>query len=66
MTTQETLVPLVQPALQQTTHSKQKHFIEANTVDCTLADMRNEHIIPVFVKDNETLISHVEFIESAQ
>jgi hypothetical protein len=66
MTTQETLVPLVQPALQQTTSSKQKHFIEANTVDCTLTDMRNEHIIPVFVKDNETLISHVEFIESAQ
>ena len=28
--------------------------------------MRTEHIIPVFVKDNETLISPVEFIESVQ
>lgn len=41
-------------------------FIESNTLPSTLEEMRNEHIIPVFVKDNETLISHVEFIESAQ
>ncbi len=63
MTKQEELVPLVQPALQQTTPSKQKHFIQVNTINCTLAKMKNDHIIPVFVKDNETLISHVEFIE---
>ena len=65
METTESLLPSVMPV--STSQSpKRNHFIEANTVDCTLADMRNEHIIPVFVKDNETLISHVEFIVSAQ
>jgi len=38
-------------------------FIEANTVEATLPEIRNNHIIPVFVKDNEPLISHAEFIE---
>ena len=31
----------------------------------SLHEIRNKHIIPVFVKDNETLISHDEFIEAA-
>ena len=62
METTESLLPSVIPA-SISLSPKRNHFIEANTVDCTLADMRNEHIIPVFVKDNETLISHVEFIE---
>jgi hypothetical protein len=43
--------------------STAKPFIEANTIPCTLDDIRNNHIIPVFIKDNETLISQVEFIE---
>jgi hypothetical protein len=65
METTESLLPSVMPVSTSTTH-KMNHFIEANTIECTLSEMRNEHIIPVFVKDNETLISHVEFIESAQ
>ena len=41
-----------------------KSFIEANTIDISFNEIRNEHIIPVFVKDNEPLISHAEFIET--
>jgi hypothetical protein len=41
-------------------------FIEANTVQCSVEEIRNDHIIPVFVKDNETLVSHVDFIEAAE
>jgi hypothetical protein len=51
------------PEVQQ---AKKSSFIESNTVEATLEDMCNDHIIPVFVKDNETLVSHVEFIEAAQ
>lgn len=38
-------------------------FIQANTVECTLSEMKRDHIIPVFLKDNEPLISHAELIE---
>ena len=40
-------------------------FIEANTVASSLSDIKQNHIIPVFVKDNEPVISHAEFIETA-
>ncbi len=56
-------VPAIIPAEEQII-STSKQFIDANTIESTLEQMRTEHIIPVFVKDNETLISHVEFIES--
>ena len=39
-------------------------FIEANTIAMTAEEMKYRHIIPVFVKDNETTISHTEFIET--
>ncbi|MCA0380702.1 MAG: DUF3871 family protein [Bacteroidetes bacterium] len=45
--------------------STSRPFIEANTIQASLADIRKNHIIPVFVKDNQTLISHVEFIDTA-
>ena len=41
-----------------------KAFILANTIESSLKDMRSNHIIPVFTKDNETLISHTDFIET--
>ena len=41
-------------------------FIEANTISLDLEEIKTNHIIPVFVKDNETTISHVEFIETFQ
>ena len=38
-------------------------FIVANTVGSSLAALGQEHIIPVFAKDNEVAISHQEFIQ---
>jgi hypothetical protein len=43
-------------------HSKQ--FIEANTREATLQHLKNDCMIPVFSKDNELTISHVNFIET--
>jgi hypothetical protein len=39
-------------------------FINANTIPSTLEEIRDDHLIPVFVKDNETVISHHDFINS--
>ena len=43
--------------------STDKPFILANTVAVSLDEIRQNHIIPVFIKDNETVISHVDFID---
>jgi hypothetical protein len=43
-----------------------KSFIEANTLPMTFQEIRDEHIIPVFHRDNEPVISHVDFIETTQ
>ncbi len=40
-------------------------FITANTIESSLEQIRSRHIIPVFTKDNEPLISQTDFIESA-
>ncbi len=39
-------------------------FMAANTDLVTLEELKSDCIIPVFAKDNETTISHQEFIES--
>ena len=44
--------------------SSGKSFIEANTISSTLSEVKHQHIIPVFIKDNEPVISHCEFIET--
>ena len=44
--------------------STSKPFIEANTESFTLDEIRDKHIIPVFIKDNETVISHSDFIDT--
>ncbi len=44
--------------------SNGKPFIEANTIASTLTEVKHSHIIPVFIKDNEPVISHCEFIET--
>jgi hypothetical protein len=44
--------------------STAKPFIEANTFEYSLEEIRNKHIIPVFIKDNEPLISHADFVEA--
>jgi len=42
---------------------KYNSFIEGNTQAVTLEEIQRDHVIPVFVKDNEPAISHAEFIE---
>jgi hypothetical protein len=44
--------------------STDKPFILANTMVVILEEMKNQHIIPVYIKDNEVLISHTDFIEA--
>lgn len=43
-----------------------RNFIEANTVQVDLEHLQSECIIPVFAKDNESTISHYEFISSTK
>ncbi len=45
--------------------SSTKPFILANTIGSTLQEIRDQHIIPVFVKDNEPVISQADFITTA-
>jgi hypothetical protein len=40
------------------------NFIEANTKSVSLNHLRKDCTIPVFAKDNETTISHFEFIDA--
>lgn len=47
-------------------NNKANQFIEANTKSVTLEHLKNDTIIPVFVKSNETTISHPQFIEATQ
>ena len=44
--------------------NSKSNFIEANTTKVSLEHLRNDCVIPVFAKDNETTISHANFIES--
>ncbi|MFD2891708.1 DUF3871 family protein [Flavobacterium chuncheonense] len=46
--------------------SKTSSFIEANTLPVTLEHLKNDCIIPVFAKDNETTISHYQFINTVK
>lgn len=41
-------------------------FIVANTSPMNMFELEHEHIIPVFVKDNEPVISHQDFINCVQ
>lgn len=49
-----------------TNMSSSKSFIVANTLESSLYDIKANHIIPVWLKDNEPLISHADFIETTQ
>jgi hypothetical protein len=40
------------------------HFMAANTSTIMLEELQQKHTIPVFAKDNESTISHQEFIET--
>lgn len=47
------------------TRESEGNFIEANTEKVSLSHLKNDCIIPVFSKDNESTISHYQFIEKA-
>ncbi|RPE05804.1 DUF3871 family protein [Chitinophaga lutea] len=64
---------ILNPPSQQGTYidfeeaSTSKPFLQANTEEFTLSQIRKEHTIPCFTKCNEPLISHSDFIDlSAQ
>lgn len=46
--------------------SSELAFIQANTLPMSLFELEQKHIIPVFVKDNEPVISHHDFIGCVQ
>ena len=46
--------------------SSSDQFLQANTKPATLEHLKNDCIIPVFAKDNESTISHTQFIEVIQ
>ncbi len=46
--------------------STKTSFIEANTIKVSLEHLKNDCNIPVFAKDNETTISHFEFIKTVR
>jgi len=46
--------------------SNNNKFIEANTQEVTLSHLRQDCVIPVFAKDNETTIPHFEFISAVR
>ena len=50
--------------LESTTITDNNRFIEANTQQVSLAHLKQDCIIPVFAKDNESTIAHHEFIEA--
>ncbi len=67
MANHDYLVPIMveQPVRQEPVlQAESPAFITANTEVVSVEEIRQEHIIPVFVKDNEPLISHSEFIDA--
>lgn len=47
-------------------HSTDVPFIQANTVAVRQQELADTHLIPVYVKDNEPVISHQDFISCTQ
>ncbi|MEY8850025.1 DUF3871 family protein [Psychroserpens sp. XS_ASV72] len=48
------------------THNSSSNFIEANTQVVSLEHLKKDCIIPVFSKDNESTISHFQFINETR
>lgn len=46
--------------------SNNNKFIEANTQEVTLSHLKQDCVIPVFAKDNESTIPHFEFINAVR
>jgi hypothetical protein len=57
-------VDLFNDGIEERIISTDKPFIQANTIGSSLEEVKNGHTIPVFIKDNEPVISHADFIET--
>jgi hypothetical protein len=44
--------------------SKCAPFIEADTIESSLDEIQEKHLIPVYVHNNEPVISHADFIDA--
>lgn len=64
--TSEMIIPESQVITQIKNKIINNQFIDANTIEVTLEHLRNETITPVFAKDGEVAISHLQFVESMQ
>ena len=58
------LIPVKSIASPEVTKRSRDSFLKANTVSIEADRLKSESIIPVFAKDNETTISHSQFIEA--
>jgi hypothetical protein len=58
----KTVSPLVEFA--SVAETSESHFMSPNTVPVSIEELSRKHTIPVFAKDNESTISHQEFIET--
>ncbi|WP_340113279.1 DUF3871 family protein [Maribellus mangrovi] len=56
--------PVVEEAVLVDEQQSTAQFIEANTITILPKELKNGCIIPVFSKDNESTISHTEFVEA--
>lgn len=56
---------VVPPAV-EAEEREEKTFITANTIGMTVREMSDQHVIPVFVRENEPVISHTEFIQATE
>src|SRR6478609_5525144 len=61
------LLPVPVQQAVETEHEEPVHqcFIKGNTVAVSYNEIKQHHTIPVFVKDNEPVISHTDFIDAA-
>ena len=53
----------MEPSITNNIITTDKPFIEANTLPMTLEEIKEDHIIPVFTKDNTPLINQYELID---
>lgn len=56
-------IAISNPEVKEVQVSTSEPFIKANTEESTLQEIKDNHIIPVFLKDNEPLISHADFVD---
>jgi len=54
----------IEPIEQVQTTKRELFFINANTIEMPLEEIKSNHIIPVYHKTNETVISQIDFIDT--